>query len=540
MFAQQNGGVSTPDPQAFLFSSRGGQSSEHELSALLPLDPYAAAPSSAHSLQLGGAAILHATQPQAFPPGFVMGPPGTGSPSGLTLASVIGAAPPSPMQHLGSGGYVMLPHSHPTHMPPSPPNAGSPGGSAQAQITPMLFTQNNGSGASGFLHMTSSANTSGIGGYPPPPPPGSNGMQHVVFSHAPPVVQTAGNSLQMVAGPNGSYTFQAIPSPVGPPQGGGTYVMSHPGGNGGYAQAGPQQATTYVAYPSPQSPPHLMPSPPHIMQAPSPAQFFMQMHSGNSGSNSGMAQPQYASSVPQHVPSSQILASNQHMFVSSSVLSSPPPPPSTSHVQSVPGVHSAGVLSMPPLGSTPSSRKRGKKAKKAPLTPRSQAAKEQAQRQKELEKASKGGKPFDEEPFELDVAKKQLIVNFVSQTVSDEEFKSLFTSFGELAASRIIYDKHTHRSKGYGFVYFKKGEDAIAAIKALNGVELHAKSLKVGYATPQRPSPPDDEDDEEHHPALAAVEDVEAANGEEDEASSSSEADDNDSGEDVGGAASRT
>lgn len=107
-----------------------------------------------------------------------------------------------------------------------------------------------------------------------------------------------------------------------------------------------------------------------------------------------------------------------------------------------------------------------------------------------VEKALRCGKPFSEEPFQLDVSKKQLIVNFVSQSVSDDEFQRLFEQFGILSASRIIYDKHTHRSKGYGFVYFKRGEDAVEAIRSLNGFELHGKAIKVGYATPQRPTPP--------------------------------------------------
>jgi RNA recognition motif-containing protein len=124
---------------------------------------------------------------------------------------------------------------------------------------------------------------------------------------------------------------------------------------------------------------------------------------------------------------------------------------------------------------------------------------------KEREAACKGGKPFSEEPVELDPSKKQLIVNFVSQSVSDAEFAQLFEQFGTLSASRIIYDKHTHRSKGYGFVYFKHGEDAMGAIKHLNGMEVYQKLLKVGYAHPQRPTPPPSPrgGDHDHHTATS-------------------------------------
>lgn len=318
-------------------------------------------------------------------------------------------------------------------------------------------------------------------------PPNGNAMpQQIVFSHAQPVVQAS--NLQVVAGPNGSFTLQAVPTQ---PNTQGGYMLNAQG----FAQ--PQQ--TFLAYNQhggvPSQSPHMLQ--PQLVQAPSPAQFFMHMHAGNSGAGSTLhpAQQGFAASPMHQAPPQMIQTpTGQHLFMSSALHASPPPPPPPPAMH--PQMQQHAVLPAP-SGMTPSStgalRKRSKKSKKAQLTPRSQAAKELAQRQKELEKASKGGKPFDEEPFELDPAKKQLIVNFVSQTVSDEEFRSLFTPFGELAASRIIYDKHTHRSKGYGFVYFKKGEDAIAAIKALNGIEMHAKALKVGYATPQRPNPPEDD-----------------------------------------------
>lgn len=124
------------------------------------------------------------------------------------------------------------------------------------------------------------------------------------------------------------------------------------------------------------------------------------------------------------------------------------------------------------------------------LTPRSQALKDHDAKEREEEKANRGGRPFAEEPFELDNTKKQLIVNFLSHAVTEAEFTQVFSQFGPISAARIIYDKHTNRSKGYGFVYFKNGDDAIKAILELNGVDIHSKLIKVSYATPQRPTPP--------------------------------------------------
>ncbi len=99
----------------------------------------------------------------------------------------------------------------------------------------------------------------------------------------------------------------------------------------------------------------------------------------------------------------------------------------------------------------------------------------------------KGGKPFAEAPIYLDYSKRQLIVNFVSQQVTDDEFRDMFAQFGTISAVRIIYDKQSHRSKGYGFVYYSSGEDGAMAIQKMNGFELYGKCIKVGYAVPQRP-----------------------------------------------------
>ncbi|CUI14161.1 RNA-binding protein, putative [Bodo saltans] len=180
----------------------------------------------------------------------------------------------------------------------------------------------------------------------------------------------------------------------------------------------------------------------------------------------------------------------------------PPPPPPYAAQQSHPFMYHATSTDGNPIQGQLSAggpravtadvkkTKRSKKRKDVVLTPRSQAQKEKEAKEREEEKAGRGGKPFSEEPFELDSTKKQLIVNFLSHAVTETEFTQIFSQFGVISAARIIYDKHTNRSKGYGFVYFKSGDDAIKAILDLNGMEVHSKFIKVSYATPQRPTPP--------------------------------------------------
>jgi hypothetical protein len=82
---------------------------------------------------------------------------------------------------------------------------------------------------------------------------------------------------------------------------------------------------------------------------------------------------------------------------------------------------------------------------------------------------------------------KQLIVNYIAPQVTELELKALFEQFGPVECARIIYDKHSGGTKGYGFVYYQWSDHAAKAIKFLQGFELYGKYLRVGYAVPQRP-----------------------------------------------------
>ena len=75
-----------------------------------------------------------------------------------------------------------------------------------------------------------------------------------------------------------------------------------------------------------------------------------------------------------------------------------------------------------------------------------------------------------------------LIVNYLPQTLTDEEFRSMFLSIGPLKSSKIIRDKATNYSYGFGFVDYAKEEDAEKAIQTLNGLQLQNKRIKVALA----------------------------------------------------------
>lgn len=60
--------------------------------------------------------------------------------------------------------------------------------------------------------------------------------------------------------------------------------------------------------------------------------------------------------------------------------------------------------------------------------------------------------------------------------------EAIFKQFGEVLDTKIVYDRITWESKGFGFVEYKKTEDAMKAIEALNGKELVGKKLIVSEA----------------------------------------------------------
>lgn len=75
-----------------------------------------------------------------------------------------------------------------------------------------------------------------------------------------------------------------------------------------------------------------------------------------------------------------------------------------------------------------------------------------------------------------------LIINYLPQTLTDEEFTSMFESIGPLNASKIVRDRHTGYSYGFGFVDFVSETDAMRAVDTLNGLQLQNKRIKVAYA----------------------------------------------------------
>ena len=72
-------------------------------------------------------------------------------------------------------------------------------------------------------------------------------------------------------------------------------------------------------------------------------------------------------------------------------------------------------------------------------------------------------------------------------TATSENLNELFSKFGQVDSAKIVMDRDTGRSKGFGFVEMSSGDEAAAAIEKLNGADMGGRSLVVNEARPMEP-----------------------------------------------------
>ena len=80
----------------------------------------------------------------------------------------------------------------------------------------------------------------------------------------------------------------------------------------------------------------------------------------------------------------------------------------------------------------------------------------------------------------------KIYVGNLSSDVTDETIREAFESFGQVASAKVIKDKYTGQSRGFGFVEMVEQTQAQTAIKSLNGKELQGKEITVSEARPRR------------------------------------------------------
>ena len=81
-----------------------------------------------------------------------------------------------------------------------------------------------------------------------------------------------------------------------------------------------------------------------------------------------------------------------------------------------------------------------------------------------------------------------IYVGNLSHEVTEEDLRQAFETFGEVASAKIIMDKFSGVSRGFGFVEMPTKAEAQAAITGLNGTELKGQTLTVNEARPRSES----------------------------------------------------
>ncbi|MGE5253810.1 MAG: RNA recognition motif domain-containing protein [Planctomycetaceae bacterium] len=82
---------------------------------------------------------------------------------------------------------------------------------------------------------------------------------------------------------------------------------------------------------------------------------------------------------------------------------------------------------------------------------------------------------------------KKLFVGGLSWDTTDDGLRQAFAAHGEITEAKVITDRDTGRSRGFGFVTFVQDEDAKTAISKMDGTSLDGKTIKVNEAQEKSP-----------------------------------------------------
>lgn len=84
---------------------------------------------------------------------------------------------------------------------------------------------------------------------------------------------------------------------------------------------------------------------------------------------------------------------------------------------------------------------------------------------------------------------KKLYVGGLSWNTTDDGLQEAFSRFGEVIEAKVITDRETGRSRGFGFVTFQDNSAADAAVAEMNGKQLDDRTIKVNEAQERAPRP---------------------------------------------------
>jgi RNA recognition motif-containing protein len=83
--------------------------------------------------------------------------------------------------------------------------------------------------------------------------------------------------------------------------------------------------------------------------------------------------------------------------------------------------------------------------------------------------------PLEPEPL------RNLMINYIPSNIDEMQLRQLFEMYGPIESLKVVVDRDTRQSRGYGFVKYRFGASAMHAIKYLNGYPILNKRLKVSY-----------------------------------------------------------
>ena len=82
-----------------------------------------------------------------------------------------------------------------------------------------------------------------------------------------------------------------------------------------------------------------------------------------------------------------------------------------------------------------------------------------------------------------------IYVGNLAYTVTESELQEAFSEFGEISSVRLVSDKFSGKSKGFGFIEMPNNSEADAAINALNESSFKGRDIKVNQAKPKEERP---------------------------------------------------
>jgi RNA recognition motif-containing protein len=79
-----------------------------------------------------------------------------------------------------------------------------------------------------------------------------------------------------------------------------------------------------------------------------------------------------------------------------------------------------------------------------------------------------------------------IYVGNLPYTTTDEDLRTAFAAYGSVTSARVVFDKETGRSRGFGFVEMSNSSEALTAIEKLNQTDMQGRQLRINEARARR------------------------------------------------------